>query len=172
MSIVINLDEPAAREVQYPHGIPTQLGGEMFIYPAELPAKAISPLLADELDLVGLVRDVFNASENPSAGTIVDLLFKRSRLPRQFVDAIYEVHRILLGKEEYARFEALSPSVLAYVRVTLDLAKVYGVDLGKAFGLVASFGSGGQTSSPTSAGTTASTPAESGVPPESPASSG
>ncbi|WP_435059871.1 hypothetical protein [Streptomyces sp. bgisy060] len=172
MSFVIDLDDAARREVKYPHGIPVLLRGEQFLYPAELPAKALDPLLTDELDLVGLLRDVFNASENPTAATIIELLFKRSRLPRQFVEAIYEVHRTLLSEEEYARFEALGPSVAAYVRVTVGLVKVYGLDLGKCFGLVSSSKSGGETSKPTSPASTDSTPAESGVSPQSPASSG
>ncbi|MEU8540911.1 hypothetical protein AB0C52_13140 [Streptomyces sp. NPDC048717] len=172
MSFVIDLDDAARREAKYPHGIPVHFGGEQFLYPAELPAKALDPLLTDELDLVGLLRDIFNASENPTAATIIDLLFKRSRLPRQAVEAIYQVHRVLLGEEQYARFEDLNPSVPAYIRVTVALVKVYGLDLGKSCGLVGSSENGGETSSPTSPASTVSTPAESGASLESPASSG
>ncbi|MGW1275486.1 hypothetical protein ACWD4V_00820 [Streptomyces tsukubensis] len=170
MSFVIDLDAPA-REARYPHGIPVQLRGEQFIYPAELPAETLDPLLCDELDLVGLLRDVVDASENPTAATVIDLLFKRPLLPRRFVTAIYEVHRILLGDEEYARFRSLRPSLPAYVRLTSGLIKVYGVELGKSFGLDSSSESGGPTSKQTSAGSTDSTPAESGADRESPASS-
>ncbi|WP_413100918.1 hypothetical protein [Streptomyces sp. Inha503] len=172
MSFVIDLDAAERREVQYPHGIPVLFHGEQFIYPAELPAKTLDPLLADELDLVGLLRDVIDASENPTASVVIDLIFKRPHLPRQFVEAIYEVHRILLGTEEYKRFENLNPSLPAYIRLTLGLIKVYGVDLGKSFGLGDSSESDGETSSPTSADSTDSTPVESGDAPESPASSG
>lgn len=171
MSFVIDLDAAERREVQYPHGIPIKYREEQFIYPAELPAKALDPLLADELDLVGLLRDVIEASENPTASVVIDLVFKRPQLPRQFVDAIYEMHRILLGKEEYQRFEELGPSLPAYVRLTTALIKVYGVDLGKPFGLGSSSESDGETSSPTSASTTGLTPEESGDSQESPASS-
>ncbi|WP_030777666.1 hypothetical protein [Streptomyces sp. NRRL S-920] len=171
MSFVIDLDAAERREVQYPHGIPVKYREEQFIYPAELPAKALDPLLSEELDLVGLLRDVVEASENPTVGLVVDLLFKRPHLPRRFVEAIYEVHRILLGKEEYERFEDLGPSLPAYVRLTMGLIKVYGVDLGKSFGLGDSSESDGETSSPTSASTTGSTPEESGGSQESPASS-
>ncbi|MBT2395254.1 hypothetical protein [Streptomyces sp. ISL-100] len=171
MSFVIDLDAAERREVQYPHGIPVKYREEQFLYPAELPAKALDPLLSDTLDLVGLLRDVIEASENPTASVVIDLVFKRPHLPRQFVDAIYEVHRILLGKEEYQRFEDLGPSLPAYVRLTLGLIKVYGVDLGKLFGLGGSSESGGETSSPTSADSTGSTPEESGDSQESPASS-
>ncbi|WP_406153246.1 hypothetical protein OG217_05855 [Streptomyces sp. NBC_01023] len=171
MSFVIDLDAAERREVQYPHGIPVKYREEQFIYPAELPAKALDPLLSDTLDLVGLLRDVIEASENPTASVVIDLVFKRPHLPRQFVDAIYEVHRILLGKEEYQRFEDLGPSLPAYVRLSMGLIKVYGVDLGKLFGLGGSSESDGETSSPTSTDSTDSTPEESGDSQESPASS-
>lgn len=171
MSFVIDLDAAERREVRHPHGIPVKYRNEQFLYPAELPAKTLDPLLSDELDLVGLLRDVFNASENPTAAVVVDLLFKRPRLPRQFIHAIYEVHRTLLGKEEYARFEDLNPSVPAYIRLTVGLIKVYGLDLGKSFGLLGSSETAGETSSPTSPASTASTPEEPGSNPENPASS-
>lgn len=171
MSFVIDLDAAARREVQHPHGIPVLHQGEQFIYPAELPARALEPLLSEKLDLVGLLRDIIEASENPTASVVIDLVFKRPHLPRHFVDAIYEVHRILLGKEEYQRFEELGPSLPAYVRLTTALIKVYGVDLGKLFGLGSSSESDGETSSPTSASTTGLTPEESGGSQESPASS-
>ncbi|MGG7574086.1 hypothetical protein [Streptomyces sirii] len=172
MSFVIDLDAAERREVQHPHGIPVLYRDEQFIYPAELPAKTLDPLLSDDLDLVGLLRDIVAASENPTAATVIDLIFKRPHLPRHFVDAIYEVHRILLGKEEYQRFEDLNPSLPAYIRLTIGLIKVYGVDLGKLFGLGGSSESDGETSSPTSAGsTTGSTPEESGESQASQASS-
>ncbi|MFD7334934.1 hypothetical protein ACFV98_02875 [Streptomyces violascens] len=171
MSFVIDLDAER-REVQYPNGIPVLLRGEQFLFPAELPAKTLDPLLSDGLDLMGLLGDVFAATENPTAATVLELVFKRPKLPRRFVDAIYEIHRSLLGKEEYARFEDLSPSFPDYVRLTIGLARVYGVDLGKLFGLGGSSATSGETSSPTSAAsTTDSTPGESGESQESPASS-
>ncbi|MEU3652848.1 hypothetical protein AB0E67_08335 [Streptomyces sp. NPDC032161] len=166
MSFVIDLDAAERREVQYPHGIPVKYREEQFIYPAELPAKTLDPLLSDELDLIGLLRDVVEASENPAASVVIDLIFTRPHLPRRFVEAIYDVHRILLGEEEYKRFEALNPSLPAYVRLTTGLIKVYGVDLGKSFGLGDSSKSDGETSSPTSANTTGSMPEGSGDSPE------
>ncbi|WP_031102301.1 hypothetical protein [Streptomyces sp. NRRL S-146] len=171
MSFAIDLDAAERREVRHPHGIPVKYRGEQFIYPSELPAETLDPLLSDDLDLVGLLRDVINASENPTATVVIDLIFKRPHLPRQFVEAIYEVHRILLGNEEYERFKTLRPSLPAYVRLTTGLIKVYGVDLGKSFGLGDSSRSDGETSSPTSADTTGSMPEESGDSQESPASS-
>ncbi|NGO67889.1 hypothetical protein [Streptomyces boncukensis] len=172
MSFVIDLDAAERREVQYPNGIPIKFRDEQFVYPAELPARALDPLLSDELDLVGLLGDVIEASENPTAATVIDFLFKRPQLPRRFVEAIYEVHRTLLGKEEYERFESLGPSLPAYVRLTTGLIKVYGVDLGKLFGPGASSENDGEMSSPTSAdSTTDSTPEGSGASQDSPDSS-
>ncbi|MFI6686600.1 hypothetical protein [Streptomyces sp. NPDC050485] len=171
MSFVIDLDAER-REVQYPNGIPVLLRGEQFLFPAELPAASLDPLLSDDLDLIGLLGDIFAATENPTAATVIELAFKRPKLPRQFVDAIYDIHRSLLGDEEYQRFADLAPSFPDYVRLTIGLAKVYGVDLGKLFGLGGSSANSGETSSPTSAAsTTGSTPEESGASQESPASS-
>ncbi|MFK0290733.1 hypothetical protein ACIQU6_09675 [Streptomyces sp. NPDC090442] len=171
MSIVIDLDAQR-REVQYPHGIPVLLRDEEFLFPAELPAKALDPLLSDDLDLVGLLRDIVDAADNPTAATVVELLLKRPRLPRKFVHAIYEIHTILLGPQEYERLEALNPSLADYVRLTVSLAKVYGVDMGKLFRLGGSSESDGEMSSPTSAASTGSTPGGSGESQESPATSG
>ncbi|GGW95292.1 hypothetical protein [Streptomyces noursei] len=171
MSFAIDLDAQR-REVQYPHGIPVLLRDEEFLFPAELPAKALDPLLADDLDLLGLLRDIVEAADNPTAATVVELLLKRPRLPRKFVAAIYEIHAILLGTEEYERLEALNPSLPDYVRLTVSLAKVYGVDMGKLFGLGGSSETDGETSSSTSAASTGSTPEGSGESQESAASSG
>ncbi|MEW1677838.1 hypothetical protein AB0O47_32070 [Streptomyces noursei] len=170
MAYALDLDAQR-REVQYPDGIPVRLRGEQFLFPAELPAKALDPLLSDDLDLLGLLRDVLEATENPTTATIVELVFKRPRLPRRFIDAVYEIHRILLGEDEFERLEGLSPSLSDFARLTIGLARVYGVDLGKLLGLGSSSETSGETSKPTSADTTGSTPEASGEPPETAASS-
>ncbi|MGG2460121.1 hypothetical protein ACO0M4_09925 [Streptomyces sp. RGM 3693] len=170
MTYALDLDAQR-REVQYPDGIPVRLRGEQFLFPAELPAKALDPLLSDDLDLLGLLRDVLEATENPTTATIVELIFKRPHLPRRFINAVYAIHRLLLGDDEYERLEALNPSFPDYVRLTTGLARVYGVDLGKLLGLGSSSENGGETSSSTSAGTTDSTPEASGVSPANAASS-
>lgn len=71
------------REVLYPHGIPIKFGGEQFIFPAELPADALDPILSEELDLVGLLGDILESAEDDKTGVkeIVTALFRRPSLP-------------------------------------------------------------------------------------------
>ncbi|MFD0353008.1 hypothetical protein ACFVHW_04550 [Streptomyces sp. NPDC127110] len=167
---VIDLDADR-REVQYPHGIAVHFNKEQFLFPAEVPADALDPLLSDELDLVGFLGDLVRSSGGGSVTEIIDLLFRRPRLPLQFYAAVKELYRILLGEDQYAVFLKLRPSIGDYVRLTTALARVYGVDLGKLFASGSSSETGSETSSPTSPGSTGSTPAESGAGLESPASS-
>lgn len=160
------------REVQFPNGIAVKIRDDWdVLFPAELPADALDPLLSDELNLMGLLAEVMNGSGEFGAGEIVDLLFRHADLPRQFVTAVKRIYAELLGPEEFEDFTAHKPSVSEYIRLTKALATVYGVDLGKAFGLGGSSESDSQTSSPTSADSTESTPAASGSAQDSPASS-
>ncbi|MFE6639476.1 hypothetical protein ACFVFT_38065 [Streptomyces tendae] len=169
-SYVIDLDAER-REVLYPDGIPVRFRGEQFIFPAELPAAALDPILSEELDLVGLLGDVI-ASADGDAGVqdVVAALFRRPTLPLKFLEAIRKTYAILL-EGQHQDFLDRKPSVPDYVRLTTGLARVYGVELGKLFRLGASSGSDSQTSNPTSPDTTASTPDASGFVPDNPASS-
>ncbi|OEJ21117.1 hypothetical protein [Streptomyces subrutilus] len=170
-SFVIDLDAER-REVRYPNGIPVKIGGEQFIFPAEVPAEALDPLLSDDLDLVGFFGDLVTSTGGGTVSEITVMLFRRPKLPRQFYAAVKDVYRVLLGEEQYKDFLAQRPSIPDYVRLTTALAKVYGVELGKLFASDSSSETDSETSSPTSpASTTASTPEESGAVPESPASS-
>ncbi|MFJ5143062.1 hypothetical protein [Streptomyces sp. NPDC088707] len=171
MTFAIDLDAER-REVQYPNGIPVLLNGEQFIFPAEVPADCLDPLFSDELDLMGLLSDVVNAeSSTTTAGEIVEVLFKRPKLPALFYRAIKDIYRELLGAQTYAEFKAARPSIPDYVRLTKALVTVYGVDLGKLFRSGSSSASDSQPSSPTSPATTDSTPEASGSAPASPDSS-
>lgn len=166
MSFVIDLDAER-REVQYPDGIPVQLGGEQFIFPAELPAEALDPILSDELDLVGLLGEVLESSDG-DAGVkeVVNALFRRPTLPRKFLAAIRETYAILLG-DQHEDFLAQRPFIGDYIRLTTGLTRVYGVELGKLFRSADSSENDSPTSSPTSPATTESTPAGSGFVPDS-----
>ncbi|MFI8265265.1 hypothetical protein [Streptomyces sp. NPDC085665] len=166
MSYVIDLDAER-REVRYPDGIPVKFGGEQFIFPAEIPAEALDPLLSDNLDLVGFFGDLVTSSGGGTVSEITEMLFRRPRLPRQFYAAVKDVYRILLDEEQYADFLAKRPSIPDYVRLTTGLAKVYGVELGKLFASDSSSETASGTSSPTSPSSTGSTPEESGAGPES-----
>jgi hypothetical protein len=170
MSFVIDLDAER-REVQYPDGIPVKFGGEQFIFPAELPAEALDPILSDELDLVGLLGDVLESSDGDAGiKEIVNALFRRPSLPRKFLAAIRETYTILLG-DQHEDFLRQRPYIGDYVRLTTGLTKVYGVELGKLFRSADSSENASETSSQTSPDTTESTPDESGSAPDSPNSS-
>ncbi|MGW3627870.1 hypothetical protein [Streptomyces sp. NPDC000880] len=172
-SYFIDLDAER-REVQYPHGIPIKFCEEQFMFPAELPADALDPILSDELDLVGLLGEVLESADGDAGvGEVVVALFRRPKLPRQFLAAVKETYAILLGEEQYEAFLEKRPFITDYVRLTIGLSRVYGVELGKLFRSADSSASDSATSSPTSPDTTTdSTPAASGSDPGSPASSG
>jgi hypothetical protein len=150
------------REVQFPDGITVHLNNHAFRFPAELPAAALDPLLSDKLDLLGLLADLARSQSGGTTWDMVEMLFKRPALPKNFLDAVYATYENLLGAEEYERFESVQPSVADYFRLTKALSRLYGVQLGKLFGLGSSSESDSETSSPTSADTTVSTPEESG----------
>ncbi|MFE9993536.1 hypothetical protein [Streptomyces avermitilis] len=170
MSFVIDLDAER-REVQYPDGIPVKFGGEQFIFPAELPAEALDPILSDELDLVGLLGDVLESSDGDAGVTeVVTALFRRPSLPRKFLAAIRDTYAILLG-DQYEEFLKQRPFIGDYVRLTTALTRVYGVELGKLFRSAGSSESDSQTSSPTFPATTESTHDVSGFVPDNPDSS-
>lgn len=170
MSFVIDLDAER-REVQYPDGIPVKFGGEQFIFPAELPAEALDPVLSDDLGLVGLLGEVIESADGDAGvAEVVAALFRRPSLPRKFLAAIRETYAILLG-DQYEEFLKQRPSIGDYVRLTTGLIRVYGVELGKLFQSVGSSESDSQTSSPTSPASTESTPDVSGFVPDNPDSS-
>ncbi|MFI5990292.1 hypothetical protein ACIBAC_00360 [Streptomyces sp. NPDC051362] len=168
---VIDLDAER-REVQYPDGIPVKFHGEQLLFPAELPADALDPILSEELGLVSLLADVIEASEGEAGITeVVTALFRRPSLPMKFLEAVRASYKVLLGKEQYGEFIANRPSIGDYVRLTIGLTRVYGVELGKLFRSAVSSESDGVTSSPTSADSTESTPDASGSAQDSPDSS-
>lgn len=170
MQYDIDLDAER-REVQYPDGINLLIHGHGFRFPAELPADALDPMLSDDLDLIGLLGDLAKAQGGSAVGDTIELLFKRPKLPKKFLDAVKATYLVLLGEEAFERFLSVRPSIGDYVRMTKGLAKVYGVDLGKLFGLGGSSESDEETSKPTSPDTTTSTHEESGSAQDSPDSS-
>jgi hypothetical protein len=163
---VIDLAAPR-REAQFPHGILVKFSEDVdFLFPAELPADALDPILSEDLDLVGLLGDLVQAQGRSAVDEIIELLFRRPRLPLLFMSAVKETYKVLLGEQQFADFLAARPSIPDYVRLSVGLIRVYGVDLGKLFGSADSSESDGETSKPTSADTTSSTPGESGSAPE------
>lgn len=170
MSFVIDLDAER-REVQHPDGIPVLFGGEQFIFPAELPADALDPILSEELDLIGLLGEVLESSDG-DAGVkeVVNALFRRPSLPLKFLEAVRQTYAILLG-DQHEDFLKARPFIGDYVRLTIALIQVYGVELGKLFRSDDSSANDSQTSNPTSPASTESTPDASGSDQDSPDSS-
>ncbi|MER7937944.1 MULTISPECIES: hypothetical protein [unclassified Streptomyces] len=151
------------REVQYPHGIAVKVRRDWdVLFPAELPADALDPLLSEDLNLMGLIGELVDSNGDISTGEVVELVFRHVHLPRKLVAAVKSIYAELLGAEEFEDFSAHKPSIGEYVRLTKALSQVYAVDLGKLFGLGSSSSSAGETSSPTSPASTSSTPAASG----------
>lgn len=174
----IDLDA-ARRETEQPEGLPVRFKGEEFILPAELPVDVFDPILSDDFDLVGLVRDGmsrYKAAKTVEEGggakvsiaTIVtDTLFDRPTLPVEIVKTIFAVFEALFGSEEYARFKQTRPSLNDYQRLTTALFKAYGTSLGEAFASPDSSGSDGATQKETSEITASSTPEGSSDAPDS-----
>ncbi|MEU1592769.1 hypothetical protein ABZ468_07885 [Streptomyces sp. NPDC005708] len=171
MSFVIDLDAER-REVQYPNGIPVRFRGEQFMFPAELPADALDPILSEDLDLFGLFAEAITSSAGDAGiKEITNALFRRPDLPVKFLRAVRETYAILL-EDQTEDFLKRKPSVPDYVRLTIALIKVYGVDLGKLFRSDDSSETASATSSPTSPASTESTPDASGSDPDTATTSG
>jgi hypothetical protein len=161
----IDLDA-ARREGSFPDGIPVVFGGQTFTLPSELPLDIIDPLLADEFDLVGLVKELSSIEAETYSDTLVQLLTARPNLPTSIRDTFHDVLRLLFGAEAFADFQSHRPGLSTYALLIRRLSTAYGVSLGEAFASLASSATGGATSSTTSNESTASTPASSGDAPE------
>jgi hypothetical protein len=178
--ILIDLDDAARREAQHPEGIPVRLGGQVFMFPAELPLDAFDPLLSPKLGLMEMIAQLTKEDEarkgrgeapQTAVGDVIDMLLNRPTLPLDFLDAFRAVYCNLLGDEQYARWAKVRPSIPAYVRLTKSLLGLYSVSLGKLFTSADSSAAASATSKPTSSGTTDSTPEASTSAPDNPDSS-
>lgn len=154
------------REIAMPDGIRIPYRGEVFILPAELPLDVITPLLDEDLDLAGIVKQVL-AARGDGIDTIFDVLLSRPDLPKSALKAFHGVWEALFGAEDYQRFLAKKPGHKTYATLFRLLVKEYAVNLGEASASLVSSESDAPTSKPTSSGTTDSTPAASDVSPES-----
>jgi hypothetical protein len=165
---LIDLDA-ARREGEYPEGIPVRFGGKDYMLPSELPIDVFDPFLSEDLDLIGLLKPIFAATENRAddksiGDLVIDTLTTRPALPKEFIGAIQDSLALLFGADQFAAFSADRPGVGDYLRLIRGLVKAYGVTLGEAFASPASSENGGATQSQTSTASTESTPAPSGDP--------
>lgn len=153
------------REIAMPDGIRVPYRGEVFILPAELPLDVINPLLDEDLDLAGIIKQVFSA-RGDGVDAMFDVLLARPDLPKSALKAFHGVWGALFG-EQYAAFLAKKPGHKTYATLFRLLVKEYAVSLGEASASLASSESDAAPSKPTSSGTTSSTPAASDASPES-----
>lgn len=112
--------------------------GQVYIWPAELPAEVLVPLLDEDLDLVGTIGDLFSLADDTGSMQVTDMLDKvlaRPKLPNLFWRRFQESLHILFesGKEGQGdKFFAAQPSVAALTRVARAVWSTYGVSLGEA----------------------------------------
>lgn len=115
-----------------------KIKGQVYTWPAELPATVLLPLLDEDLDLVGVVRDVWSMAGDSGELNIndaLDRLLVRRNLPRLFWDRFQESLSVLFdagGEGQAEKFFATSPSLPQLIRITSAVWKTYGVSLGEA----------------------------------------
>ena len=159
----LNLDAQR-REEETPDGIKITLKGREFVAPAELPLDVFDPFFTDDVDLGGVLKDLFDADDKkPTASVVFDLLVANPKLPKAVWHAIWQALENLLGEEGYKEFRAAKPSIKDAARLVKGLFALYGTSLGEAFASAESSESALPTSKLTSSSTTESTPAESGA---------
>ncbi|MEQ7008466.1 hypothetical protein ABN028_20030 [Actinopolymorpha sp. B17G11] len=166
MGTVIEMDAPQ-REAK-DEGVVVRYRGVTYQLPAELPADVFAPFLADELDLVGVMKAILGARADAEVAgeDMLQVLLARPNLPRGLVDAIRAgLEALFTANGDASQWQAFldsKPSIPAYGRLIQGLVKEYGVSLGEAFASLGLSESGGATSKPTLPAGTKSTPAASG----------
>lgn len=162
----------AKREGANPNGVDVTFDGKPYLLPAELPATVLDPLIDGDLDLVGLIKVAYDASRDAQRSQesrddmesmVWSALAQHPDLPVSVVRAIRDSLALLFGADQWASFQASSPSLADIGALIVGLVREYGVGLGEALRSASSSGTDGTTSSPTSSDTAAvSTPAASG----------
>lgn len=173
----------AEREVKA-DTFPIRFGGEVVAHiPTELPLDVLAPLRTLDASITILLRSIVTAMRQTEAAQqrmdaaelIVDVLAATPSLPTDIVEVVTEMGRRLMGTEGLDAFLSKRPSVRDVVTLVTRLAPFYGLTLGESRPSSPSSteedGSDGETSKPTSLGTTpASTPEDSGLVPVAPVS--
>lgn len=138
---------------------PLTYKGREFTLPAEFPAACLTPFLADDLGLIELIAEVLTDAGDDDDWTdvLASTLKKRATLPTQLIDAARDSFEALLDAEhegQFAQFQALRPSITAYVLILRGIVSDYGVELTDFFGSDDSSESDGEPSKQTSPTTT------------------
>lgn len=166
----------AARQEAQAETLPIVFGGAVIAeLPAEFSLDVLEPLQDINLDIALLIQQaVANANATDAARAnmelVVNILAANPDLPREFVAAVKEIGRRLLGDDGYAAFCAQRPTPWDVAALVQDMFSWYGMTLGEAWRSSTSPSVDGGTSNTISKTDSASTPGESGVIPDSPAS--
>ncbi|MER6830929.1 hypothetical protein ABT352_33385 [Streptosporangium sp. NPDC000563] len=142
--------------------------------PSELPLHALEPFTRLDMDMAYLMHVVQGAfrAENSAMdqqeiiGMVIDLLIKSPHLPAQFVEAVRQMGREILGEDGYAAFMAERPSVFDIGDLVKGLMASWGVGQGESLPPNGGSPSGTEDSTPTSEAPTGSTSPESSPTPE------
>jgi hypothetical protein len=166
----------AARDQARGEKLPIVFGGSVIAeLDAEFPLDTLEPLQHIDLDMALLIQQAVANATATDAGKanmelVVNVLAAHPNLPKEFIGAVKEIGRRLLGKDGYAAFVAVRPTPWDVAALVTDVFAWYGVALGEALGSSESSTNDGGTSTTTSSSTSGSTPQESGGVPASPAS--
>lgn len=159
----------AARKEARGETLPIVLGGQVIAtLGAEFPLDVLEPLADINLDIALLLQQAVAAAQATdnaaNVDLIVNILAANPDLPREFLAAVKEIGRRLLGDGGYAAFVAARPSPWDVAALASTLFSWYGVSLGESSGSSDAVSEGnGVTSNTISGPTGVSTPATSGV---------
>lgn len=115
-----------------------RIKGQVYTWPAELPAYVLLPLLDEDLDLVGILGDIWGMADDSNqvdVSTILGRVLNRSNLPKVFWERFQEAITRLFDAGEEGQGEAFfatNPSVQQLIRVATAVWRAYGVSLGEA----------------------------------------
>lgn len=166
----------AARQEARGETLPIVLGGQTIAtLGAEFPLDVLEPLSHINLDIALLVQQAVAAAQgsdnSANVELIVNILAANPDLPREFIAAVKEIGKRLLGEDGYSAFVAARPTPWDVAALASVLFSWYGVTLGESSGSSVASSTDGATSNTISGPSGASTPATAGDGPEIPASS-
>lgn len=158
----------AARQEARGETLPIVFGGRTIAeLPAEFSLDVLEPIQDINLDIALLIQQaVANATATDAAQAnmdmLVNILAAHPDLPKEFITAVKEIGRRLLGEDGYAAFVAERPTPWDVAALIGDLFSWYGTNLGEALRSSTSSGDVGGTSNTTSGIASESTPEVSG----------
>lgn len=128
----------AARAEARGESLPIVLGGQTIAtISAEFPLDVLEPLADINLDIALLFQQAVSAAQGQSDSAaqmelIVNILAANPDLPREFIAAVKEIGKRLLGDGGYAAFVAVRPTPWDVAALASTLFTWYGVNLGES----------------------------------------